>query len=150
MKLIDTILEELKVYAAEFAAGETSKEEFNLQIDLLIGRVERIEINFEGTGIRSDPNNRRTTADVQPIFKRLLLQRKYRAAEALKDLQQPNISKRVFNHRVRNTLTTKLYFKPLEYMVRKNMITYHETNGGYILKDNIQLFITEGGPDHEQ
>uniref|UniRef100_UPI0030C84626 hypothetical protein n=1 Tax=Enterococcus faecium TaxID=1352 RepID=UPI0030C84626 len=100
------------------------------------------------TGIRSDNKNRKTTADVQPIFQQLLLQRKYRAVEALKELQQPEISKRVFNARVRKILAAKIFFKPLETTIKKNMISYHERNGGYILKNNIQLFI-EGGQDHE-
>jgi hypothetical protein len=148
MKLIESILEDLKVYAGEYVAGEISKEEFHLKLDLLISRVDQIEINFVGTGLRSDKRNRKTTADVQPIFKQLLFQRKFRAVEALEELKQPQISKRILNHQVRKILAAKLYFKPLEYMVRRSMISYHGINGGYILKDNMQLFI-QGGQDHE-
>jgi hypothetical protein len=138
MKLIDAILEELKVYAAEFAAGETSKEELNLKLDLLICRVERIEINYDNK-LRLQEN----------IFKQLLSQRKYKAIVALKELQKTD-QKRIFNARVRQILKNKLYFLSLHYSLKNNIEKYQIRDGKQPINRNIQLFITEGGPDHEQ
>jgi hypothetical protein len=126
----------LKAAASEFSVGETSKEEFKLKIDLLIGRVERIEINFIDTHIHT----------YQKIFNQLLFQRKHRAVEALKELKQTD-RKQIFNARVRRILAAKLYFSSIYRTINSSMYGYLSKHG-YKLKNNIQIFIEEG-QDHE-
>jgi hypothetical protein len=118
MKLIDEILEEFKAAAAEFTARETSKEEFNLKIDLLFGRIERIEVNFVDTHIHT----------YQKIFNQLLWQRKHRVIEALKELQQTD-RKQVFNATVRRILAVKIYFFSNYRSKNANMNAYQSKHG---------------------
>lgn len=136
MKIIDEMLMELKTAAAEFAAGETSKEELNLKIDLLLGWIQCIEINFIDAKIHT----------YQRVFNQLLFQRKHQAIEALKELQRTD-RKQVFNARVRKILATKLYFNSIFRTISANMYGY-QAQHGYKLKSNIHIFI-ERGQEHE-
>lgn len=129
MQLINEIMADLKETAEELATNSISSEEFNLKVDLMIERINRIEINFLDCKI----NN------YHPIFDRLLAKTKFRATEVLQELQK-NQEKRGFNSRVRRILAAHLYFKPIQRTVQRNMIGYQSAYG-YKLKDNIQLFI---------
>jgi hypothetical protein len=131
MKLIEEIIAELKAAAIEFTAGETNKEEFNLKIDLLIGQVERIEINFVDTHINT----------YQSIFNQLLYQRKHSAVEDLKELQLAD-RRQVVNTWVRRLLESKLYFTSIYRTITANMYGYQSKHGSK-LKSDLQIFRKE-------
>ncbi|MBN3556055.1 hypothetical protein JYA63_17380 [Fictibacillus nanhaiensis] len=137
MKYIEAILKELKEYAAEFTGEVISKEEFNLKMDLLIRKIDRIEINFIDTKLGLQPN----------IFNQLLFQRKFKATEALRDLQQQD-RKRVFNAKTRKILANKLYFLSLYHTLKHNISKYQFREGKSDIDLNIQILI-EGDQDHE-
>lgn len=140
MKIIDGILDDLKIAAKEYAAGEISKEEFGLHVDLLLERVDRIEIDFVSTKIHT----------YQRIFNQLLFQAKFRATEALEELKRIN-SKVAFNAKMRRILATKLCFKSLHKTIEKNAWGYSNHHRYKLKLSEIQIFIEkqeEGGWDH--
>jgi hypothetical protein len=108
-----------------------------LKIDLMISQVERIEINFIDTHIHT----------YQKIFNQLLFQRKYRAIEALRELQQMD-RKQVFNARIRKIQNDKLYFYSIYRTINANMYGYQSKHYSK-LKSDIQIFIDKKYMEHE-
>lgn len=136
MKQIDEIIEKLRVYAGEFSASEIGKEEFNLKVDLLIRKVERIEINYDVTSFSLQSN----------IFNQLLFQCKYKAITALKELQQTG-QKRIFNAKIRQVLANKLYFLSLHYSLTNNIDKYQIRDGKG--KESQLVFVEKEIEKHE-
>ncbi|MFE4352458.1 hypothetical protein [Peribacillus butanolivorans] len=137
MRVIDEILDDLLAAIRDLNADNLSKKEFDLKIDLMIGRVNQVRINYEGVRIHV----------FQRIFEQLLFQARYKAVEALKELREAT-HKKSFNNRVRGILRQKLHFLPLYKTVQSNMYGYRDRNG-YYLPPNIQVFVLEGGETHE-
>lgn len=113
MLLIEDLIHDLKTYAIERNNGMICKEEFNLNIDLLIERVKRIEINFEDTKIVNHHNT----------FNQLLFKAKFKAIESFQQLQKEN-HKRSINGRIRKMIAAKLYFKSIHRTLTKNIHAY--------------------------
>ena len=137
MRVIDEILDDLLNAANDLNAGNLSKEEFDLKIDLMIGRVNQVRINYAEVRIHT----------FQRIFEQLLFTAKFKAVEALKELRESN-HKKSFNNRVRAILGQKMHFLALYKTVQSNMYGYRDRNG-YYLPSNIEVFILEGGETHE-
>ncbi|KQU17809.1 hypothetical protein ASG65_26195 [Bacillus sp. Leaf13] len=137
MRVIDEILDDLLNAANDLNAGNLSKEEFNLTIDLMIGRINEVKINYEGVRIHV----------FQRVFDQLLFQSRYKAVEALKELREVT-HKKSFNNQMRAILGQKLHFQSLYRTIKANRDGYRDRNG-YFLKPDIEIFILEGGETHE-
>ncbi|CEG30039.1 hypothetical protein [Peribacillus simplex] len=138
MRVIDEILDDLLTAATDLNAGNLSREEFNLTVDLLIRRVNQVRINYEGARIHV----------FQRVFNQLLFSAKFKAMEGLKEFKEAATHKKSFNNRIRGILGQKLHFLSLYRTIKANRDGYRDRNG-YYLKSDIEIFVLEGGETHE-
>jgi hypothetical protein len=138
---INSMLEELMEYSKEYNMDEISKEELNLKLDLLISRIEKVEINFTEQPMDTLPEY------VKGSFNALLFQSKYKAIESIKTLKDAK-EKRSVNARLRKVLGNKLYFRSLYSVMWKNINGYVNRNGLQHWNPNMQIFIIQGGNEN--
>jgi hypothetical protein len=135
MKLIEGMIEELKDVSTGWNKGQLSTEERNLKIDLIIGQVKGIHINFLPLEA--------ATEDTRGVFKQLLTSRKFVAIESLTDLKKAGNNKRKYNSIARNLIAKKLYFSPLALTIERTARGYSIRNDGLFHIKEFQKFIND-------
>ena len=137
MKYINALMEELWIYSEEYAAEKINHEEYQLKLDLIIRKVERIGINSDATRLSLQSN----------LFNPLLLQRKYKARTALRELRQVIDDRRQFNAKVHEILASKLGFLNFYQTLKQNIDLYQERDGKKPVDP--QIFIPGDDQEHE-
>lgn len=135
MKIIEEMIQELKDVSTGWNKGLLSTEERDLKIDLIIGQVEKLQINFLPLAA--------ATEDTREVFNLLLNSRKYVAIESLTDLKAAGDSKRKYNYIARNVLAKKLYFPPLALTIERTVKGYSIRNDGLFHVKEFQKFIND-------
>lgn len=141
MKLIEEIVEELKIVSTEYN-GEGDKEVINLKLDLLLQRIEKIELNIEGTPYKDAPD-----VSKKVLFK-LLYQHKYKAMKGIQALKEAD-NKSKYNRIARTLIARKLYFPSLHRTMTVDIDNYVIVNQMIYLNE-LQIFIESKGVKHEQ
>jgi hypothetical protein len=122
---INAICQELIQYSTEFFKDEITKDELNIKLDLLIGRIERIEINYsQPLEIKNDR--------VLQSFQQLLFKSKFKAIESISGLKATS-RKQSYTAKLNRILKNKLYFSSLQR-------TLQNTAKAYVLKNQLQYW----------
>ncbi|MCP1146158.1 hypothetical protein [Lysinibacillus endophyticus] len=119
MMLIDELLQELADISTEFN-HENDAEIRNLKLDLLIQRVESIEVNMSEAPLES------LDIKVKKVFNQLLLKHKVKSVSSLQSLKQMN--KRSYNRVVRTLISKRLFFSGLNNTMTRSISSYKEKN----------------------
>lgn len=133
MKLIEGMIEELRDISIGWNKGQLSTEERDLKIDLIIGQVKEIQINFLPLEAATD--------DTRDVFKQLLTSRKFVAVESLTALKTAGNNKRKYNYMARDAIAKKLYFSPLALTIERTARGYAIRNDGLFHTKEFQKFI---------
>ncbi|USK45516.1 hypothetical protein [Cytobacillus oceanisediminis] len=114
MKIIEEMVDEIRLYSTEYNSGEIEKEELNLKIQLLISKIDRLQLDFSHSPYIYLP------ADVLSVFTNLL--RRYKAKAKLgltKLIEAP--SKASYNRKTRYLISKKLFFASLHSTIQRNV-----------------------------
>lgn len=131
MMLIDELLQELTDISTEFN-HENDAEIRNLKLDLLIQRVESIEVNMYEVPLES------LDMKVKTVFNQLLLKHKVKAVTSLQSLKLLN--KRSYNRVVRNIISKRLFFSSLHITLTRSINGYKDKNKLQHIQ-SFQLFV---------
>lgn len=135
MKLVEGMIEELKDISAGWNKGLLSTEERDLKISLIIGEVEKLQVNFLPLAAATD--------DTRVVFNQLLNSRKYVAIESLIALKEAGNNKRKYNSMARDVIAKKLYFSPLALTIERTAKGYSIRNDGLFHVKEFQKFIND-------
>lgn len=142
MKLIDELVNELIEYSQEWNEDEITKEELNCKLELLIKRLELVELNIYGNEFSS------IAESIKQTFSQLHFKTRYKAISCIQLLiNTPN--KASYNAKLRWILKTKLYYKQLFKTLNNNIHAYMEYSVIPQVR-GIQIFVSkEGGTVNE-
>jgi hypothetical protein len=121
MKLIEPMLEELKEISKDWNSEVITKDELNLKLDLLLLRIEFIEIDYSKSPLT------RLDARIQDSFNQLLFRTKYKAKHCI-NLLKDTSNKKGYNARLRLIINNKLYFNPLYKTIKNSISGYIDRN----------------------
>ena len=114
MQIIDEMIQELTDYSTEYNTGDISKEELNLKLQLIISRIQELQIDYSHSPFVYLP------ADVLKVFTNLLNRYKAKATVSLTTLIEAN-SKASYNRKARHLIEKKLYFQSLFTAINRNI-----------------------------
>ncbi|MRH42119.1 hypothetical protein GH741_05445 [Aquibacillus halophilus] len=135
MQLIDELLDDLIEVASNYNNEFIDKIELDLKLQLLISKVDRIEINFKVTPLQKLVARRHTKS-----FNQLLYRSKYKATESLLKLKGAS-NKRLFNSKLDQILANSLEFNYLYNMLDASCNAYITRNQLEPLPKPIQIFM---------
>ncbi|MBM7570868.1 hypothetical protein [Aquibacillus albus] len=135
MEQIIQLLEELIDVTDGYQKDEIDQVEFHLKLQLLISKIDKIEIN---TAIY--PFKKLVTRRHTKFFNQLLYKSKYKAIQALLKMRETS-NKQLVQQRLQIILINKLYFHSLYEKLMNNCEVYmREYPLSYSL-ENMQVFI---------
>ncbi|MFJ7729279.1 hypothetical protein ACIQXV_24540 [Neobacillus sp. NPDC097160] len=140
MNEINALCHELILYSTEWYQDEISKEELNLKMDLLLSRIDKIEINY------------RQPLDISSVkakdsFNSLLVKTKYKATASINTLIATS-NKKTYKAKVNFLLKNQLYFGSLHRTMRNNINAYVLRNQLSYWNPNVEIFKL-GGNENE-
>ncbi|MFB5196153.1 hypothetical protein ACE198_14690 [Neobacillus sp. KR4-4] len=140
MNEINTICQELIDYSKEWYQDEITKDELNLKLDLLISRIERIEINYrQPLDMASDK--------AKDTFNSLLAKTRYKAIISLNTLKATS-KKQSYKAKVNFILKNKMFYGNLHRTMRNNIQGYLHRNQLQYWNPNLSIFKL-GGMENE-
>ncbi|QFT88069.1 hypothetical protein FIU87_05400 [Bacillus sp. THAF10] len=114
MKLIEEMVQELTEYSTEYNKRELCKEELNLKIQLIIKRIEYVQIDYSHSPFIYLPS------EVLKVFSNLLARYKSKAVDSLKQLLKAD-NKASYNKKARYLVQRKLYFLSFDSTIQRNV-----------------------------
>lgn len=132
MMLIEELLQELTDISTDFNT-DNDMEIRNLKLDLLIQRVESIELNMKDNPLEAADKKAKTTLN------HLLLRYKLKAIISLKSLKEKD--KRSYNKIARNIISKKLFFTSLHTTITRSTRGYMDRNKLHHVQQQFQIFI---------
>lgn len=129
------MIQELKDVSTGWNKGLLSTKERDLKISLIIGQVEKLQVNFLPLAAATD--------DTRGVFNQLLNSRKYTAIDCLEGLKKAGDNKRKYNVAARMLIAKKLYFPPLALTIKRSTEAYQFKGGSVIDLKKYQMFIYE-------
>ncbi|KON88870.1 hypothetical protein AF332_20080 [Sporosarcina globispora] len=138
MKLIEGLV--LTDYSTEYNTGEISREELNLKLELMISRMDKVQLDYSNSPFIYLP------ADVLGVFNNLL--RRYKAKSKLgltKLIEAPN--KASYNRKARYLIGRKLFFASLHSTIQRNVqgwamrnnSEYPIVNDYFIMENSLEM-----------
>ncbi|MDF2039353.1 hypothetical protein P2R12_20685 [Cytobacillus oceanisediminis] len=140
MKLIEELIQELTDYSTEYNTGEISKEELNLKLELMISRIDKIQLDNSHSPFIYLP------ADVLGVFTNLLRRYSVKAKLGLtKLIEAPN--KASYNRKARYLIERKLYYVSLHSTIHRNVqgwamrntSKYPIVNDYFIIENSLEM-----------
>jgi hypothetical protein len=132
MNEINAICQELIDYSKDWYQDEITKDELNLKLDLLISRIERLEINYrQPLDMASDK--------AKSTFDSLLSKTKYKAVSSIKVLKATS-KKQSYKAKVNFLLKNKLYFGSFARTIQNNIQGYLHRNQLQYWNPNLSIF----------
>ncbi|AGK53178.1 hypothetical protein [Bacillus sp. 1NLA3E] len=142
MIVINKLMDELTDISIEFNKGTTTKAELLIQLDLVIGKIEGVQLNMNEAPLDRLPER------VQQSFHQLLFSAKFKATEGIKGLAKDSQDKRSYNAQLRKLLGNRLYFRSLYKTMKLNSASYINRNQLTYYTPNTNIFIL-GGNDND-
>lgn len=133
MYLINEITQDLKDINQDWNTGIIGIETRNTKLDLLIQRMDLIEIDMSRQPLEVLPVN------LQTSYKSLELKTCLKAIDCLQLLQRTK-NKRSYNVKLRGMIKNKLYFLQLYKTVTRNRWAYADRNKLKYYNMNLQIF----------
>ncbi|WP_413299714.1 hypothetical protein AA0X95_16605 [Bacillus sp. 1P10SD] len=136
MNEINSICQELIDYSKEWYQEEITKEELNIKLELLINRIERIEINYrQPLDLASDK--------AKDSLNSLLSKTRYKAIIGINNLIATT-NKKAYTSKVNFLLKNKLYYGSLQRTMKNNIQGYIHRNQLHYWNPNVEIFKLRG------
>jgi hypothetical protein len=117
MELINEYLQELIETSNQYNSNQIDIEERNLKLDLLLHRLELIQIEYSITPFNV------LSERIQDTFNQLLFRSRHRSITSIESLIATT-DKRSFNATVRRILASKLYFSTIHSTMQRQIVGY--------------------------
>ncbi|WP_138417166.1 hypothetical protein [Aquibacillus sediminis] len=139
MKLIDELIEQLITIVHEYKQDRIDHIEFQLQLQYLISRIDKVEINFH-----VQPLDRVVKKNHTKPFNQLLFKAKYHAIESILSLQKTH-NRQALQAKLHAIILKNLYFESIEKLLFQSCEAYMDKNQLNCIVTDKDVFIYRDG-----